>query len=158
MITQGIVIAFLGSAIAIGLAASGSGIGVGIAGMAGAGVMTEDPEKFGMILLLQAIPGTQGIYGLLAGVWVLIKIGIFTGTPVVLSLDQGWQIFFSCIPVGIVGFFSAIWQGYASASAIGLIARRPEEIGKAIVIPAMVETYAVLSLLSTILLLNGIKL
>jgi len=158
MITEGIVIAYLGAAIAMGLAGSGSAIGVGIAGMAGAGVMTEDPEKFGMILLLQAIPGTQGIYGLLAGVWVLIKIGAFSGSPLVLTFDQGFEIFFSCIPIGLTEFLSAIWQGYASASAIGLIARRPEEIGKAVVIPAMVETYAVLALLSGILLLNTIKL
>ncbi|MBA7548328.1 V-type sodium ATPase subunit K [subsurface metagenome] len=73
MFTEGIVIAFLGSAIAIGLACSGSGIGVGIAGAAGIGVLTEEPEKFGLVLFLQAFPGTQGIYGLLVGFWVLMK-------------------------------------------------------------------------------------
>jgi V/A-type H+-transporting ATPase subunit K len=158
MITEGIVIAYLGTAIVVGLAGSGSAIGVGIAGMAGAGVMTEAPEKFGIILLLQAIPGTQGIYGLLAGVWVLIKIGALAGSPLVLNFDQGWKIFFTCAAIGLTEFLSAIWQGYAAASAIGMIARRPEEIGKAVVIPAMVETYAVLALLSCILILNTIKL
>ena len=156
--TDGIVLAYLGAALAIGLAGSGSAIGVGIAGTSGAGVMTEDPSKFGLVLLLQALPGTQGIYGLLVGFLVLTRIGIFAGTPATLTLDQGLQILNSSLPIAIAGFFSAIYQGKASAGAIGLIARRPEETGKALVMPAMVETYAVLSLLGSILLLNGIIL
>ena len=156
--TDGIVLAYLGAALAIGLAGSGSAIGVGIAGTSGAGVMTEDPSKFGLVLLLQALPGTQGIYGLLVGFLVLTRIGIFAGTPAILTLNQGLQILNSSLPIAIAGFFSAIYQGKASAGAIGLIARRPEETGKALVMPAMVETYAVLSLLGSILLLNGIVL
>ncbi|MDD3631273.1 MAG: V-type ATP synthase subunit K [Atribacterota bacterium] len=156
--TDGIVLAYLGAALAIGLAGSGSAIGVGIAGTSGAGVMTEDPSKFGLVLLLQALPGTQGIYGLLVGFLVLTRIGIFAGTPATLTLNQGLQILNSSLPIAIAGFFSAIYQGKASAGAIGLIARRPEETGKALVMPAMVETYAVLSLLGSILLLNGIVL
>lgn len=156
--TDGIVLAYLGAALAIGLAGSGSAIGVGIAGTSGAGVMTEDPSKFGLVLLLQALPGTQGIYGLLVGFLVLTRIGIFSGAPATLTLNQGLQILNSSLPIAIAGFFSAIYQGKASAGAIGLIARRPEETGKALVMPAMVETYAVLSLLGSILLLNGIVL
>ncbi len=156
--TDGIVLAYLGAALAIGLAGSGSAIGVGIAGTSGAGVMTEDPSKFGLVLLLQALPGTQGIYGLLVGFLILTRIGIFAGAPATLTLNQGLQILNSSLPIAIAGFFSAIYQGKASAGAIGLIARRPEETGKALVMPAMVETYAVLSLLGSILLLNGIVL
>ncbi len=156
--TDGIVLAYLGAALAIGLAGSGSAIGVGIAGTSGSGVMTEDPGKFGLVLLLQALPGTQGIYGLLVGFLVLTKIGIFAGTPATLTINQGLQILNACLPIAIVGFFSGIYQGKTSAGSIGLIARRPEETGKAVVMPAMVETYAVLSLLGSILLLNGIVL
>ena len=156
--TDGIVLAYLGAALAIGLAGSGSAIGVGIAGTSGAGVMTEDPSKFGLVLLLQALPGTQGIYGLLVGFLVLTRIGIFAGAPATLTLNQGLQILNSSLPIAIAGFFSAIYQGKASAGAIGLIARRPEETGKALVMPAMVVTYDVLSLLGSILLLNGIIL
>lgn len=65
--SDGIILAYLGAALAIGLAGSGSAIGVGIAGTTGTGLMTEDPSKFGLVLILQAIPGTQGIYGLLVG-------------------------------------------------------------------------------------------
>jgi len=156
--TDGIVLAYLGAALAIGLAGSGSAIGVGIAGTSGAGIMTEDPSKFGLVLLLQALPGTQGIYGLLVGFLVLTKIGIFAGSPAILTINQGLQILYACLPIAIAGFFSAIYQGKASAGSIGLIARRPEETGKAVVMPAMVETYAVLSLLGSILLLNGVVL
>ncbi|MEI6157581.1 MAG: V-type ATP synthase subunit K [Atribacterota bacterium] len=158
MIIDGLTIAYLGSALAIGLAGIGSAIGVGIAGEAGAGVLTEDPGKFGTVLILQAIPGTQGIYGLLSGFYVMIKLGLLGGSPVTVSVLQGVQILFACLPVAIVCWFSAIAQGKTSAASIGMIARRPEETGKAIILPAMVETYAILSLLATILLLNTIKL
>ena len=154
---DGLAFALLGSALAIGLAGIGSAMGVGIAGEAGAGVLTEDPDKFGQILLMQALPGTQGIYGLLAGFWVLIKLGLFGGTPVEINIAQGLQILFACLPVAIVGLVSGVYQGRTSAASIGMIARRPEETGRAIILPAMVETYAVLALLATILLLNSIQ-
>ena len=156
--SDGIILAYLGAALAIGLAGSGSAIGVGIAGTTGAGLMTEDPSKFGLVLILQAIPGTQGIYGLLVGFLVLTKIGVFAGSPASLTIKQGLLILYACLPIAIAGFFSAIYQGKTSAGSIGLIARRPEEVGKAVVMPAMVETYAVLSLLSSILMLNGVEL
>ena len=156
--SDGIILAYLGAALAIGLAGSGSAIGVGIAGTTGAGLMTEDPSKFGLVLILQAIPGTQGIYGLLVGFLVLTKIGVFAGSPASLTIKQGLMILYACLPIAIAGFFSAIYQGKTSAGSIGLIARRPEEVGKAVVMPAMVETYAVLALLSSILMLNGVEL
>ncbi len=155
---DGIVFAIAGSALAIGLGGIGSAVGVGIAGMTGAGVMTEDPEKFGQVLLLQALPGTQGIYGLLAGFWVLIQLGVFEGAVAEVNVSQGLQFLFSCMPIAIVGLLSGIYQGKTSAACIGLIARRPEQTGKAIILPAIVETYAVLALLATILLLNAIQL
>ena len=155
---DGVVWALLGAAVAIGLAGSGSGLGVGIAGTAGAGVLTEDPGKFGLILLFQALPGTQGIYGLLVGFLVLIKIGFLAGPVAAVTATQGLEIFSACLPIGIVGFFSGIGQGRAAAGSIFLIARRPEETGKAIVLPAMVETYAVFALLAGILMLNGIEI
>lgn len=155
---DGVTWSLLGAAVAIAAAGSGSGIGLGIAGTAGAGIMTEDPGKFGLVLLFQALPGTQGIYGLLVGFLVMIKIGFLAGAPLEVTRLQGLQIFWACIPVGLVGFFSAIGQGKAAAGSIFLIARRPEETGKAIVLPAMVETYAVFALLATVLMLNGIKL
>ncbi|MEW6522506.1 MAG: V-type ATP synthase subunit K [Bacillota bacterium] len=156
---SGMAIALMGAAFAVVLAGVGSSIGVGIAGEAASGVVAEDPEKFGKLLLLQALPGTQGIYGLLAGFLVMFRLGLFGGQFPVLSVDQGWQVFFACMPVALACLVSGIFQGRVSVAAIGVVAKRPEESGKALVMPVMVETYAVLGLLATILLLMfGINL
>lgn len=155
----GLALAVLGAATAVVLGGIGSSIGVGIAGEAAAGVTAEDPDKFGKLLLLQALPGTQGIYGFLAGFLVMFKIGFFGGNIAQLSMEQGWQVFFSCLPVAIGCLVSGIYQGRASVASINLVAKRPEESGKALIFPAMVETYAVLGLLATILLVMfGVKI
>lgn len=156
-ITSGTFLALLGAAVAAGFAGAGSGMGVGIAGSAAAGVLTEDPGKFGQTLLLQALPGTQGIYGLLFAFLIMVRINFF-GTVAQLSLEQGFMIFASSLPIAVAGYFSAIGQGRASAGAMGIIARRPKEIAKAMIYPAMCETYAVLGLLISILMLYQIAI
>ncbi len=155
----GVALAVLGAAMTVIMGGIGSSIGVGVAGEAAAGVTAEDPEKFGKMLLLQALPGTQGIYGFLAAFIVMTKLQFFSANPVAITVEQGWQIFFSCVPAAIGCFSSAIYQGRASIASINLVAKRPEESGKALVFPAMVETYAILSLLATILLVMfGVKI
>src|SRR6056297_1085835 len=155
----GIALAVFGAALAAGFAGAGSAIGVGIAGESGAGVMTEDPGKFGLVLLLQALPGTQGIYGLLIAFVAILKIGLLGGgDEVTVGIFQGMGILFACLPIAIAGYFSGIAQGKTSASCIQMIAKRPEETGKAVILPAMVETYAVFALLMSIILLNGIQI
>ena len=71
----------------------GSAIGVGTAGRAAAGVVTEDPDKFAKVLLLQLLPGTQGIYGLLVAFLALSKVGILGGGVADISLETGLMIF-----------------------------------------------------------------
>ncbi|MCL1940297.1 MAG: V-type ATP synthase subunit K [Synergistaceae bacterium] len=155
----GIALSLLGAALAAGLAGSGSAIGIGIAGESAAGVMTEDPGKFGLCLLLQALPGTQGIYGLMTAFLVLNKIGLLGGgEAAAVTWVQGLAIFAACLPIALAGWLSAIAQGKTSAASIQMIAKRPEETGKAVILPAMVETYAVLALLVSILMLMGIQL
>ncbi len=153
---EGIEIAMLGVALAVGLAGSGSAIGIGIVGQSAAGLVSEDPDKFGQTLLLQALPGTQGIYGLLAGFLIMQDIGIVGEEVVELTASQGASYLMASLPIAIAGFSSGIYQGRALASAINLIAKRPEELGKGIVYGVMVETYAVFALLATILMLFGI--
>lgn len=153
----GLYLAFLGSAIAAGLAGIGSAIGVGIVGQAAAGVVTEDPSKFGKTVLLQALPGTQGIYGLLIGFLIWSKIGVFGGL-VEVTMHQGLMLLMVGIPIGLVGFVSAIYQGKAAAAGCAIIAKRPEELTKGMIYSAMVETYAVLALLASFLMWNGIAL
>jgi V/A-type H+-transporting ATPase subunit K len=156
-LTQGQFLALLGASLAVLLAGIGSAIGVGIAGQAAAGVVTEDPSKFGQTLLLQALPGTQGIYGLLTGFVIMQKIGLIGGNLVEVSTKSGLLIFAAALPIAFVGFLSAIAQGKASAASMGIVAKRPEELAKGLTYPAMVETYAVLALLASILMLFGIN-
>ena len=153
-IFNGNFLAILGAAIAA-LAGVGSAKGVGIAGEAANGVVAEDPKKFVQTLILQALPGTQGIYGLLIAFIIMLKIGLIGGSMVTLTTAQGFGILAAALPVGIVGIYSGIAQGKAAAAGIMLIAKRPEEIAKGIIYAAMVETYAVLALLVSFLMLNG---
>lgn len=155
--TLGSVFAIFGAALAVILAGIGSAIGVGLVGQSAAGVVTEDPDKFGQALLLQALPGTQGIYGLLIGFIIMTKINIF-GDMIAVDLNQGLLIMAASLPIAIVGLISAVLQGKTAAAGVGLIAKRPEELGKAITFAVLVETYAVLALLASFLMINGIQL
>ena len=147
----GIVLALLGAAFAALMAGIGSAIGVGMAGEAAAGVVTEDPQKFGKVLILQLLPGTQGIYGLLIAFITLSQIGLLGGGGVDVSLAQGLLYFVACLPMAFVGLWSAQRQAKAAVAGISLVAKKPDQMGKAIIFAAMVETYAILALLISIL-------
>ena len=154
----GLVYALLGAAAAVFLAGAGSALGVGIAGQAASGVVTEDPSKFAKVLVMQLLPGTQGIYGLLVGFITLSKIGLLGGGAADLTPETGLLVLAACLPVGIVGLISGKSQGQCSAAAIGIIAKKPDQFGKAMLFPAMVETYAILSLLISILSVTAIQI
>ena len=154
----GLIISLFGAALAIFLCGSGSSIGIGYVGRAANGVLSEEPEKFGVMLLLVALPGTQGIYGFLMGFLVLMKVGILGGNVVPISVSQGYQIFIACLPIAISGLFSAMHQGKVCAAGISVASKRPEAAMKAMVYGALVETYAVLALVASIFLLFGVKL
>lgn len=158
LLFNGSFLAILGAAIAA-LAGIGSALGVGVAGQAASGVVAEDPKKFGQALILQALPGTQGIYGLLVAFIIMQKIGLLGGAGLLdLSIPQGAYILAASLPIGLVGIFSGYAQGKASAAGIMLISKRPEEIAKGMVYSAMVETYAVLALLISFLMVNGVQI
>lgn len=154
----GLILAICGVVFAAALAGIGSALGVRIVGEVAAGLVSEDPEKFGKVLLLQALPGTQGIYGFLGAIMAMQKIGLLGGKILPIPSEVGWQILFACLPIGVVGLISAILQGRVAAAGVNIVAKKPGESGKPIIFAAMVETYAVLGLLVTILLLNGIKI
>lgn len=146
----GMFFAIIGAALAALLAGIGSAIGVGMAGRAAAGVVSEEPDKFSKCLILQLLPGTQGIYGLLIAFIVFIKVGLFSG-GVALTIEQGLTIMAGCLPLAVVGLLSAVHQGKVAVAGIGLVAKRAEESGKAIIMAVMVETYAILALLISFL-------
>jgi V/A-type H+-transporting ATPase subunit K len=153
----GLTLAILGGAIAVVLGGIGSAVGVGLAGQASSGVMSDDPDKFGSLLLLVALPGTQGIYGFLSAFLVILKLGL-VGEAVSLTTIQGWQILISCLPVALTGLVSGIHQGKVCASGVYMVAKQPKDLMKPVIMAALVETYAVLGLLITILVQNGIQL
>ncbi len=152
----GTIFAAAGAAMAAVMAGVGSAIGVGLAGQASAGVVSEDPDRFGSCLLLQLLPGTQGIYGLLIAFVIASKAGLLSGASAI-SATAGLSLFLAAIPIAFGGLLSAIAQGKVAVSGINLVAKKPEEQGKAMLMTVMVETYAVLSLLISFLLVNGVK-
>lgn len=153
----GLVLAITGAAFAALFAGIGSAKGVGLVGEASAGVVSQDPSKFSKTLILQLLPGTQGLYGLLVAVLLLSQIGVLGGMPAPLTVEQGIMYFVASLPIAFGGLFSGILQGRTAAAGVGIVAKKPEESGKAIIMAAMVETYAILALLISILIIINIK-
>lgn len=157
MISTGLVIAVVGAVLAALVAGYGSAKAVGMVGEAAAGVVAEDPSKFSKVLILQLLPGTQGLYGLLTAVLALSQLGVLGGNAMQISLSQGFAYFAACMPIMLVGYFSAIAQARTAVAGVGIVAKNPSQNGKAITMAAMVETYAILALLVSILVINGLK-
>ena len=156
-LSLGQIFAIAGAAMSVALAGVGSAKGVGIAGEAAAGVVAENPDNFGRCLVLQLLPGTQGIHGLLVAFLIMIKVGVL-GTMVEVSVTNGLIIFFGASIMAIGGLLSAIAQGKCAATGIAMVGKRPEEMGKAIIMATMVETYAVFSLLASLLIILPMSL
>jgi len=146
----GFLLGALGVALAVGMSGVGSAKGVGIAGEAAAGLLSEQPEKFGKALILQLLPGTQGLYGFVIGLLVLRQLKPET------TFAQGLYLLFACLPIAIVGLWSAIAQGKTSAAGMQILAKNPEHNTKGILLSAMVETYAILGFVVSFLLVNSI--
>jgi len=152
----GTIIAVLGAVLATILCGLGSAIAVQKAGQAATGVMSEKPDLFGKLLILQALPGTQGIYGFLAAVLLMNNIGIFSGDIAQLTTAEGWAYFGALMPITIIGFLSAIFQGKVAINSIHMTAKQPDASAKGMTMTALVETYAILALLVSILLMFGL--
>lgn len=150
---SGVNFALIGAAVAAFMSGLGSAKGVGIVGEAASGVVTEDPSKFGKALILQALPGTQGIYGLITAFMVIFNLGILSGETQQVSMGLGIYYFVACLPIAIVGYFSAIYQGRVAASGMSILAKKPNEFGKGVIASAMVETYAIFAVLVSLLLI-----
>ena len=149
----GVGLAFLGAGLAAGMCCVGSARGTGIAGEAATGLLSEAPEHFSKCLILQVIPGTQGLYGLVIWFFALYTMGAFSGGIQPLTITQGLTIFVSCLPMAMGGWRSAIYQGRVAAASINIVAKQPDDWSKGIILCVIVEFYAILSLLASILLL-----
>ena len=153
----GLALALLGAGLAAVLSGIGSAKGTGIAGEAGAGLLCEDPGKFGKVMILQVIPGTQGLYGLVVWFFAIFRMGLLSGVVPELTIAQGMQYFAACLPMALGGLVSAIAQGRVAAASINLLAKKPDDWSKGMVLCITVEFYAILSLLASMLMLINIS-
>ncbi len=148
--TIGVLLTIVGAAFAAILSGLGSAKAVGLVGNAAAGAISEDPTLFGKVLVLQILPGTQGLYGFLAAFMIMNNIAAD------MTLMTGLGYLAAALPIGIVGYLSAMHQGRVAASGVSVVLKKPDQNGKAIILAAMVETYAVLALLISILLIGKV--
>ena len=152
----GMALGFLGAGLAAALCCIGSAKGTGTAGEAGTGLLCEDPNTFGKVLILQVIPGTQGLYGLVVWFFACFQMGMLNGTAVGMSVMEGLQYFVACMPIALGGFLSAIAQGRVAAGSINILAKQPDHWSKGMVLCITVEFYAILSLLASMLMILNI--
>lgn len=141
----GTILAVAGMVLATVLPGIGSAKGVGMTGEAAAALTSEQPEKFGKALILQLLPGTQGLYGFIIAFFIFLNIGNAH------EFAEGFRLFGASLPVAIVGYGSAISQGRVSTAGIQILAKKPEASTKGILYAAMVETYAILGFVISIL-------
>ena len=158
MSNAGLYIAVIGASLAVALACAGSGKGVGCVGEAAAGVLSEDPGKFASCLILQILPGTQGLYGLVVWFFAIFSMGLLGGDGSVfdMSVQEGLRYFAACLPMALGGLFSAIAQGRVAAGSINILAKKPDDWSKGMVLCITVEFYAILSLLASMLMIINI--
>jgi len=156
VLNSGFALAMVGSIACVMFGGIGSARGIRIAGAQAAGVLSEKPELFGKLLVLMALPGTQGFYAFITAFMIWQRTGLIpTGGETVVKVAPiaGVALLFVGICAGMVQWWSAVRQGEASAAAISLTGKKPDEAGRAILIPALIETYAVVALLAAILMI-----
>ncbi|MDH6364764.1 V/A-type H+-transporting ATPase subunit K [Enterococcus sp. PF1-24] len=146
----GIVFAVLGMGIATIFSGIGSSKGVGLTGEAAAALTTSQPEKFGQALILQLLPGTQGLYGF------VIAFLIYLNLSSDLTMVQGLGYLGASLPIAFTGLFSGMSQGRVAAAGIQILAKKPEHATKGIIYAAMVETYAILGFVISFLLVGKV--
>ena len=149
---DGTTLAYTGAGLAAIFGALASSIGMYFAGAKAAGVLGEKPELFGKLLVIAALPGSQGIYGLLIALMTFKSIGDLgaeiTTTSGAILLLAGCVMAFSALA-------SAFFQGKVCAGCIGAIARDGSVSGKSIILSALIETYAVFGLIVSILMITN---
>jgi V/A-type H+-transporting ATPase subunit K len=148
-----IVYALIGLGISVGFGAMGSSMGVGQVAQVGVSLLSKEPEKFGQVLLLSALPSSQAVYGLLFGFVILIRTGLLGGEPLVFDAATGLAILASSLPVGLACIVSGMWQGKVAASGMKILTEKPQNLSQAIVLSALIESFAVFGLVISLLII-----
>jgi|UniRef100_A0A7C4U104 V/A-type H+-transporting ATPase subunit K len=141
----------MGAALVTALGSIGAGMGIGRSTAHAGGILSEKPELFGKLLVIMALPGTQGFYALVVMFLMFQFFGFIGGSPKA-TLPQGIAMLLVGLVIGLVEFKTALDQAHSAIGAEDFVAKRPEESGRAILLPALVETYAILGLLAGVLL------
>ncbi len=149
---MGTIFAIIGAALAATLAGIGSSYGVQAAGKAAAGVTAEKPDLFSKLFVLQALPATQGMYGLVAAIVIVMRAGLFDGSINNISKESGMALLFAAVPIAVVGLISGIYQGKTAAAAILMTSKQPDAQTKGMQMTALVELYAIFALVATLLI------
>ncbi len=147
---NGIIFAILAATVATVFAGIGSAKGVGSAAQTAMGVLSEDSSMFGKMLVLTLLPGTQGLYGFIVGFLVMINCGILGGTEP--SLMQGLAYLGASFAIGIGGMISGFAQGKAAVAGISMCAKDEKNFSKAMVSITLVEIYALLAFIVSLLM------
>ena len=152
----GYALGLLGAGLAALMAGIGSAKGTGFAGAAGAGLVSEDPSKFGKAMILQVIPGTQGLYGFV--IWFLAYSKLAAVGAAGVSVAQGLQVLSACLPIAFGGLLSGIAQGKVAAASVNILAKKPDDWSKGMILCITVEFYAILALLASFMMLSAVTL
>jgi V/A-type H+-transporting ATPase subunit K len=150
--TLAIIYVLIGVAISVSLGAIGSASGVGKVTSTGAGLLSKEPEKYPQVLALAALPSTQALYGLLFGFILLIEVGLLGGQRADISNEVGLAYMLSAIPVGVACLASGFFQGSVAASGLKIVSQKPENFTQAVVLAALIESFAIFGLVISLLI------
>ena len=98
-------------------------------------------------MILQVLPGTQGLYGFVVFFIAMGKLAVG------MDVSAGMQVLSACLPIALGGWLSAIAQGKVAAASVNLLAKNPDHWAKGMVLCITVEFYAILSLLASMMML-----
>lgn len=135
----GQIIGIIGIAVCVLLCGIGSALGLYKTGTAAAGVLGEDPKKFGKVLVLVLLPATQGIYGFIIGIIASSSLSA------AMTVAQGWAMFGAVMPMALSGLITGIFQGKSAVNCIYAVGKQESLGGKLIIYPAMIEFYAIVT-------------
>lgn len=153
--TTGIILALVGAGLSIIGGGLGTIIGTLYVGGSGAGLVASKPKLFGLVLLLSALPSSQGIYGFLGSILIMQQTGLLSGAPIAMTPEQGFVLLVGALPVALLGLFSGAGQGKILQSGLRIIANNASNVGQAVILGVLMESMAVFGLLLTILIVNG---
>lgn len=145
---MGNVIAILGAVLAVVLTGIGSSIGMAWVQQAAAGVVSEEPEKYGKTLILQLIPSSNALYGFVVGFLVVSNI-LFGGAAY--DVTQGLTILGMCLPVAIVGLIACLCQAKVCVAGISMVGKKVELSGRALTMAVFIELFALFALIISVL-------